>query len=123
MKKCRVLKKCLYYDMDFDVVKVEDYIITLDTFDGEKHFTLDEVEEVKKRDFCVLNNRTNKVITIIKAYDRQEVSKQFKGRKNIKIITKGKYQKEQQLIKEDKKRREQLLKKGVLIRALDIPKK
>lgn len=123
MKKCRVLKKCLYYDMVFDVVKVEDYIITLDTFDGEKHFTLDEVEEVKKRDFCVLNNRTNKVITIIKAYDRQEVSKQFKGRKNIKIITKGKYQKEQQLIKEDKKRREQLLKKGVLIRALDIPKK
>lgn len=123
MKKCRVLKKCLYYDMVFDVVKVEDYIITLDTFDGEKHFTLDEVEEVKKRDFYVLNNRTNKVITIIKAYDRQEVSKQFKGRKNIKIITKGKYQKEQQLIKEDKKRREQLLKKGVLIRALDIPKK
>lgn len=109
--------------MVFDVVKVEDYIITLDTFDGEKHFTLDEVEEVKKRDFYVLNNRTNKVITIIKAYDRQEVSKQFKGRKNIKIITKGKYQKEQQLIKEDKKRREQLLKKGVLIRALDIPKK
>lgn len=122
MGKYRVLKDCMYYDFIFDAIETIDDIIKLDTFDGIKEFKINDVKKIYKKEFYILNNKTNKLIKTIKAYDREDASSQINNKNNIRIITKNKYLKEQELIKEDRKKREELLKKGIHVRALDTIK-
>lgn len=122
MEKYRVLKDCMYYDFTFNAVEITDDIIKLDTFDGIKEFKINDVEKIYKKEFYILNNKTNKLIKTIKAYDREDVSSQINNKNNIRIITKNKYLKEQELIKEEIKKREALLKKGIHVRVLDTIK-
>ncbi|WP_250675488.1 hypothetical protein LZ906_017405 (plasmid) [Paraclostridium ghonii] len=122
MGKYRVLKDCMYYDFVFDAVEIIDDIIKLDTFDGIKEFKIDDVKKVYKKEFYILNNKTNKLIKTIKAYNREEASSQVNNKNSVRIVTKNKYLKEQELIKEDKRKREELLKKGIYVRALDTIK-
>ncbi|WP_195336962.1 hypothetical protein [Paraclostridium bifermentans] len=122
MGKYRVLKDCMYYDFIFDAIEIIDDIIKLDTFDGIKEFKINDVKKIYKKEFYILNNKTNKLIKTIKAYDREDASSQINNKNNIRIITKNKYLKEQELIKEDRKKREELLKKGIHVRALDTIK-
>ncbi|EQK39996.1 hypothetical protein C672_3507 [[Clostridium] bifermentans ATCC 638] len=122
MGKYRVLKDCMYYDFIFDAIETIDDIIKLDTFDGIKEFKTNDVKKIYKKEFYILNNKTNKLIKTIKAYDREDASSQINNKNNIRIITKNKYLKEQELIKEDRKKREELLKKGIHVRALDTIK-
>lgn len=122
MGKYRVLKDCMYYDFIFDAIETIDDIIKLDTFDGIKEFKINDVKKIYKKEFYILNNKTNKLIKTIKAYDREDASSQINNKNNIRIITKNKYLKEQELIKEDRKKREELLEKGIHVRALDTIK-
>ncbi|MDO7204291.1 hypothetical protein Q5M85_09175 [Paraclostridium bifermentans] len=122
MGKYRVLKDCMYYDFIFDAIETIDDIIKLDTFDGIKEFKINDAKKIYKKEFYILNNKTNKLIKTIKAYDREDASSQINNKNNIRIITKNKYLKEQELIKEDRKKREALLKKGIHVRALDTIK-
>lgn len=121
-RRFQVLNNSIYYGMKFKALQVKECYVILSTFDGEKEFEMKDVKEVFKKEFYVLDNKTNKVKLIISAFEKDEVSKQYKYMKNIRIITKNKYMYEKSLIEKDNKKRETLLKKGINVRAFDIIK-
>lgn len=121
-RRFQVLNNSIYYGMKFKALQVKECYVILSTFDGEKEFEMKDVKEVFKKEFYVLDNKTNKVKLIISAFEKDEVSKQYKYMKNIRIITKNKYMYEKSLIEKNNKKRETLLKKGINVRAFDIIK-
>lgn len=122
-RRFEVINGSIYDSLIFEAVKVNEDFIILNTFDGDKEFKVNEVREVYKKEFCILNNKNNKLKKTMFAFDREDVSKKYKGVKNIRVITKQKYIKEQNCIEDQLKKKEELFKKGVEVRALDIVKK
>ena len=121
MSRYKVLKDCIYKNMQFDGLTLGDKV-RLNTFDGNIDFKLSEVKKLDKQIFYILNNKTNKVIETVRTYNKHDLSQLIKNKKNLRIISEYQYNKEQQIINEQIRKRNELLINGMYVRALDMVK-